>query len=395
ELRSYDQVIRLEQDRLVYRARLRARYGRAWRRKAPVESLMPLRLARYGVPLAETAPAGLAAAGLDPAELTPTPQPAALPYGGVDDRMDELAGDPDRPALGAAESDSVPADHQRAVQQAESATSTASAHVQQSAVDAASHDYFEAVSAYISQYRAFPSARQLAWFLMEVYKITDPRTGGPLPEDQLHEVLETMKQQDAEIVSAMSGVSTMADVADTGSPAAMADPLGSANLADEGLSLQTSVAESAAAPRTYAAATASASMADDRPPGNAASEPASASSAAAATRSSSAPGTGQGGPRWEAMADTGAVAARLPRQQDQELEPGLDPEEQRIRMVAAWLAEAEDIGQKLSGAEVARRLSMSPRSGQRALHKAKEYREREAELRKRSRGHLRSVSDRP
>ncbi|MDX3226648.1 DUF2637 domain-containing protein [Streptomyces sp. ME19-01-6] len=81
ELRSYDQVIRLEQDRLVYRARLRARYGRAWRRKAPVESLMPLRLARYGVPLAETAPAGLAAAGLDPAELTPAALPA-LPYGG-------------------------------------------------------------------------------------------------------------------------------------------------------------------------------------------------------------------------------------------------------------------------------------------------------------------------
>ncbi|MES4904404.1 MULTISPECIES: DUF2637 domain-containing protein [unclassified Streptomyces] len=82
ELRSYDQVIKLEQDRLVYRARLRARYGRAWRRKAPVESLMPLRLARYGVPLAETAPAGLAAAGLDPAELAPAALPAALPYGG-------------------------------------------------------------------------------------------------------------------------------------------------------------------------------------------------------------------------------------------------------------------------------------------------------------------------
>ena len=61
ELRSYDEVIRLEQDRLVYRARLRAKYGRTWRRKAPVESLMPLRLARYGVPLAETAPAGLEA----------------------------------------------------------------------------------------------------------------------------------------------------------------------------------------------------------------------------------------------------------------------------------------------------------------------------------------------
>lgn len=65
ELRSYDEVIRMEQDRLVYEARLQARYGRGWRRKAPVESLMPLKLARYGVPLAETAPSGLAAAGID------------------------------------------------------------------------------------------------------------------------------------------------------------------------------------------------------------------------------------------------------------------------------------------------------------------------------------------
>ncbi|WP_189875789.1 DUF2637 domain-containing protein [Streptomyces bluensis] len=75
ELRSYDQVIKLEQERLVYQARLRSRFGRAWRRKAPVESLMPLRLARYGVPLAETAPAGLAAAGIEPALLPPQPQP--------------------------------------------------------------------------------------------------------------------------------------------------------------------------------------------------------------------------------------------------------------------------------------------------------------------------------
>ncbi|WP_037674567.1 DUF2637 domain-containing protein [Streptomyces griseus] len=73
ELRSYDQVIKLEQERLVYQARLRSRFGRAWRRKAPVESLMPLRLARYGVPLAETGPAGLAAAGIEPQLLRPRP----------------------------------------------------------------------------------------------------------------------------------------------------------------------------------------------------------------------------------------------------------------------------------------------------------------------------------
>ncbi|MDT0402601.1 DUF2637 domain-containing protein [Streptomyces edwardsiae] len=77
ELRSYEQVIKLEQERLVYQARLRSRFGRAWRRKAPVESLMPLRLAKYGVPLAETAPSGLAAAGIEPALIPPPPQLAA------------------------------------------------------------------------------------------------------------------------------------------------------------------------------------------------------------------------------------------------------------------------------------------------------------------------------
>ncbi|MFH9608267.1 DUF2637 domain-containing protein [Streptomyces sp. NPDC017448] len=83
ELRSYEQVIKLEQDRLIYQARLQARFGRNWRRKAPVESMMPLRLAKYGVPLAETAPAGLAAAGIEPVLLPPVegPRPKAeLPY---------------------------------------------------------------------------------------------------------------------------------------------------------------------------------------------------------------------------------------------------------------------------------------------------------------------------
>ncbi|MFF3344778.1 DUF2637 domain-containing protein [Streptomyces sp. NPDC002779] len=84
ELRSYEQVIKLEQERLVYQARLRSRYGRSWRRKAPVESLMPLRLARYGVPLAETAPAGLAAAGIEPALLPPAPRPEPVTAGRAD-----------------------------------------------------------------------------------------------------------------------------------------------------------------------------------------------------------------------------------------------------------------------------------------------------------------------
>ncbi|MFF7953728.1 DUF2637 domain-containing protein [Streptomyces griseorubiginosus] len=65
ELRSYDKVIKVEQERLVYKARLRSRFGRAWRRKAPVEELLPLRFARYGVPLSDgkglVAPVGASA----------------------------------------------------------------------------------------------------------------------------------------------------------------------------------------------------------------------------------------------------------------------------------------------------------------------------------------------
>ena len=62
ELRSYDQVVQLEQNRLIYRTRLRAQYGRSWRRQAPVELLLPLKLARYGVPLPEITGLGAAAA---------------------------------------------------------------------------------------------------------------------------------------------------------------------------------------------------------------------------------------------------------------------------------------------------------------------------------------------
>ncbi|MEU1051315.1 DUF2637 domain-containing protein [Streptomyces sp. NPDC005876] len=112
ELRSYEQVIKLEQERLVYQARLRSRFGRAWRRKAPVESLMPLRLARYGVPLAETAPAGLAAAGIEPAVLPPAPQPQPqaqtqtqtqprLQPVAVGEQRPELAGAPEAGPAGA------------------------------------------------------------------------------------------------------------------------------------------------------------------------------------------------------------------------------------------------------------------------------------------------------
>ncbi len=82
ELRSYEEVIRREQDRLTYRARLRASYGPMWRRRAPVEALLPLRLTRFGASLptgaSSEAPQRLTAARtvwLGP--LTVPPRPVA------------------------------------------------------------------------------------------------------------------------------------------------------------------------------------------------------------------------------------------------------------------------------------------------------------------------------
>ncbi|MEU3574075.1 DUF2637 domain-containing protein [Kitasatospora sp. NPDC036755] len=48
EITSYNEIVDLEQRRLVYRAILRHKYGRGWRRTAPVEETLPLKLSRYG-----------------------------------------------------------------------------------------------------------------------------------------------------------------------------------------------------------------------------------------------------------------------------------------------------------------------------------------------------------
>ncbi|WP_228048938.1 DUF2637 domain-containing protein, partial [Streptomyces justiciae] len=84
EQRSYTQALTLEQQRLLYQARLRSRYGRTWRHKAPIEALLPLRLTRYGIPLPHTppSPTSLAPATGDPAAgVQPRPAPAAASEG--------------------------------------------------------------------------------------------------------------------------------------------------------------------------------------------------------------------------------------------------------------------------------------------------------------------------
>ncbi|MGW7603155.1 DUF2637 domain-containing protein [Streptomyces antimycoticus] len=371
ELRSYDEVIRLEQDRLVYQARLRARYGRAWRRKAPVESLMPLRLARYGVPLSNTAPAGLAAAGLEPSavsvERADVQPPVAQPDSEHQRALD--AGENGRTATSHHELGPVP----DPVDGSTLATGQA---------PAPSVEYYEAARVYLAQYGSFPNASQFSLFLLDAYNVTDPATDGPLSEEQLRPILQELRLLAPEPVGQQSVAdeSAVTDRRADGGFAAegSADMRGFFDASSVGLA--SGPQPSAAEPVPAVTASVTDAVALEEMPMDATSTTAVGQTSAAGSEA-----------RWDpAVTDAGAGTVRVPEQRI--LEPELDAQEQQDLLVGRWLAEAEDSGEKLSGAEVARRLGVSPRTGQRALNKAKEY--REAQQRQQGRGHLRSVSGR-
>ncbi|MEW2036131.1 hypothetical protein AB0885_03200, partial [Streptomyces sp. NPDC005534] len=173
--------------RLVYQARLHSRFGRAWRRKAPVESLMPLRLARYGVPLAETAPSGLAAAGIEPVLLLPplaptteAPQPpaGAGPVPELDGRGKQLA----LPKPVAAEPPEIAA--------------AQPVHPRQPAGEQidANGVFAEAYQSWLAHFHMEPTTRQFAAFLKERYAITTG-AGHPLSDGQLHPILVTLQER--------------------------------------------------------------------------------------------------------------------------------------------------------------------------------------------------------
>ncbi|MFF3212560.1 DUF2637 domain-containing protein [Streptomyces sp. NPDC002886] len=169
ELRSYEQAVGMEQDRLIYQARLQARYGRAWRRKAPVGALMPLRLARIGVPLSQTAPEGLAAAGIEPLLIPPPPaaEPTApaLPAGAEGAEAAEGAQQPATaaalpaaaaaPAAAGAPADAAQQQHRLAGPGTQYAEGPAGAVAPQGHPDAAP---------FVVDPTAMPAAHNSAWF---------------------------------------------------------------------------------------------------------------------------------------------------------------------------------------------------------------------------------------
>ncbi len=183
-LRSYEQVIKLEQERLVYQASLRSRFGRAWRRKAPVESLKPLRLARYGVPLAETAPTGLAAVGIDElpiqfaVERTPVPAQRQSPeLEAAVGQEKELA-----PVRGA---QPLPGEQPR----------TAPPEPSHDLVDEGKAQHLaNAYQDWIAAFGFEPTSAQFALWLQDQYGIATA-AGGPLSDEQLEPLLQLLKQR--------------------------------------------------------------------------------------------------------------------------------------------------------------------------------------------------------
>ncbi|MFE5301882.1 DUF2637 domain-containing protein [Streptomyces sp. NPDC056632] len=336
EIRSYERVIKLEQYRLVYEAQLQARYGRSWRRKAPVEALMPLRLAKYGVPLTETAPHVLVEAGL------------ALDDAVTVERIDEHTAAV--PSVG---------EQQRAL---DFGRGKSAGHENRRAetpvADAEPEAGLQGVTA-VGQLSADPGADDRT----DVLTVTDGWSA-LADEDGVRPAAVVTERPTAEPQPFFERHASRSFAAP--STPAVAEPL-----------VREPVPQSVPAPAPTAA------VVDEQPTGG--GVPVQTSLDFPSTRSTT---LGPGSPVWDAtVADAGAATARLPEQQTAEAE--LDPVQRQLVTVAEWLAEAEESGERLSGAEVARRLGLSPRTGQRRLDKATEY--LEEQRRQQGRAHLRSV----
>ncbi|MEU2454773.1 DUF2637 domain-containing protein [Streptomyces sp. NPDC012765] len=390
ELRSYEQAVGMEQDRLIYQARLQARYGRAWRRKAPVEALMPLRLARIGVPLAQTAPAGLTAAGLSPVLLSrPEPEPASVPEPAAELELVASAQVSELPPAAQPILAETPAP--APVPEAESAVEPAAAtpDTWEEVPEPALVDLAQAAQAFVAQYGSVPSAEQFAAYLARDYGLTDQETGGLLPDVLLEPVLAELRAAELEAAAQAASVAEVEEPV-TDAPAAPAPvheeqlPAGEPHpfFGEQGglRSLSELPVESARLPAGAVPAP-TASVTDSSPAvpaGRSFEQPVLAAPA------------GANGQDWMAeVTASGEATARVPRQQTDDAATDDDSLPSEIKQVVAWLIEAETTNTRLSGAEVGRRLGVSPKTGQRRVLDAQKH--LDEQRRQQGRAHLRSV----
>ncbi|MCX4673639.1 DUF2637 domain-containing protein [Streptomyces sp. NBC_01381] len=355
EIRSYEQVIQLEQDRLIYQARLQARFGRSWRRKAPVESLMPLRLARFGVPLAETAPAGLAAAGIEPTRRSPSGRaetPTAVTAPEVE--REQLQAPEQQPAKAGVGEASLP----------EPLPLQATTHESYVAVtpvdDAELEGYGEAFRAYVSQYGVAPTGHQFGYYLMDTYGVAGT-DGRPFSDGELRPLLQILREREV-------GAGLVAEEQSASGPDTSPAPMGAM--------AATAVATAAAEPHAFFGAPSAEPSRSPEPVatslpvataessalrmagGNAEAAPASAG---AAEESASAPSDGE-----TDLAVAGQLALQ-PEPSPEEAETV--PEDDRVR-AAVELLRAEPT---MSGAAIGRKLNLSERTARRVAGQARAF----------------------
>ncbi|MFC9608013.1 DUF2637 domain-containing protein [Streptomyces niveus] len=383
EIRSYEDIIQLEQDRLIYQARLQARYGRNWRRKAPIEAMMPLRLAKYGVPLADTGPAGLAAAGIEPALLPPAPATATAiePAHATATELPQAQREQERELTeeewiqlqkeeqsarkheGGPRDSVAPTTHESPWSAAEEAEPESLSEPADEAVT-----YLDVFRAYTAEYGTYPNVEQFSEYLVGTY-------GVRVDERELEQMLGELLQEMAEpVTDEHGGRSTLEMTGADAGPAEHPHPA-------------THSQSVAHAPAATERAPAIAGAAGGRMNAGGLPHQMTTDTNRGAADGSSVPVEPT---VWEAsVTDTGEATARAPEPRDQEEE--LDPVAQQIITVAGWVEEAEAAGGKLAGAEVARRLGLSPKSGQRRVIAAAEY--LEEQRRQQGRTRLRSVQN--
>ncbi|MFD8477327.1 hypothetical protein ACFV2E_35620, partial [Streptomyces globisporus] len=151
---------------------------------APIESMMPLRLAKYGVPLAETAPAGLAAAGIEEPILTTV-------------RQEGDGGEEPVLAIGHQRAGERDAEAEDAVAAVRGVSAAGLGGTVQQAAPAAPQrllpdvDYLAAAEGYMAQRGHFPDAEQFGHFLAQ-YGVVESSTREPLPGTLLEPVLDQL-----------------------------------------------------------------------------------------------------------------------------------------------------------------------------------------------------------
>ncbi|MFE5770330.1 hypothetical protein ACFQ7O_18420 [Streptomyces sp. NPDC056485] len=212
-----------------------------------------------------------------------------------------------------------------------------------------------------------PDSAAFVVHLAEAYGVVDPVTGGPLPAPEVEELLAWFPGRRSALTDAGS------ETGDRGEPHPFFAPL-TARGDVHAPAVQAPVSgQVPAAPLASAGDRLAAARREQMSPD---------------VLTDTVPAPAGETERWEAtVTDTGGAAARLPEQQTEE--PVLNPVHQQILTVAAWLTEAEETGVKLSGAEVARRLGVSPKTGQRRVIDAGKH--LTEQRRQQGRAHLRSV----